>query len=49
MSLHLLDLRPVKDLDPSEKVAMPVSIALLPDGTTFVVSRYADVVWDFYP
>lgn len=49
MSLHLLDLRPVKDFDPSEKAAMPVSIALLPDGTTFVVSRYADVVWDFYP
>lgn len=49
MSLHLLDLRPIKDLDPLEKVAMPVSIALLPDGTTFVVSRYADVVWDLYP
>lgn len=49
MSLHLLDLRPVKDLDPSDKAKLPVSISLLPDGTPFVVSRYADVVWDFYP
>jgi hypothetical protein len=49
VSLHLLDLRPAKDLDPTEKVVLPVSIALLPDGTTFIVSRYSDVVWDFYP
>jgi integrase len=49
MSLHLLDLRPIKDLSLSEKSNLPVSISLLPDGTRLVVSRYTDVVWDFYP
>lgn len=49
MSLHLLDLRPIKDFTPAAKANLPVSIALLPDGTPVVVSRYGDVVWDFYP
>jgi integrase len=49
MSLRLLDLRPIKDLSLLEKAKLPVSIALLPDGTRHVVSRYTDVVWDFYP
>jgi integrase len=49
MSLHLLDLHPIKDLAPSEKANLPVSITLLPDGTRLVVSHYTDVVWDFYP
>ena len=49
MSLHLLDLRPIKDLSLSEKANLPVSIALLPDGTRLVVSCFTDVVWDLYP
>lgn len=49
MSRLVLDLRPIKDFAPSEKANLPVSIALQPDGTSFVVSRYADDVWDFYP
>lgn len=49
MSLHLLDLRPIKDFAPAEKANLPVSIALLPDGTPHVVSRYGDPIWDFYP
>lgn len=28
---------------------MPVSITLQADGSPFIVSRYADEVWDFYP
>lgn len=28
---------------------MPVSIMLQADGTPFIVSRYADEIWDFYP
>lgn len=49
MTLHLLDLRPIKDITPVEKSHLPVSIALQPDGTTLVVSRFGDLVWDFYP
>ena len=49
MSLHLLDLRPIKDLSLSEKANLPVSIALLPDGTRLVVSLFTDVIWDLYP
>lgn len=48
MSLHLLDLRAIKDFAPADKAQLPVSIALLPDGT-LVVSRFGDVIWDFYP
>ncbi|HJV50645.1 MAG TPA: integrase [Noviherbaspirillum sp.] len=49
MSLYLLDLRPIKDFAPADKAQLPVSIALLPDGTPLMVSRYGDVIWDFYP
>lgn len=49
MSLHLLDLRPIKDLASADKATLPVSIDLLPDGTPHVVSRYGDAIWDFYP
>ncbi len=49
MSLHLLDLRPIKDFPPADKANLAVSIALLPDGTPEVVSRYGEAIWDFYP
>jgi len=49
MSLHLLDLRPLTDLSAAVKMDMPVSIAMQPDGTPWVVSRYHDPVWDWYP
>ena len=49
MSLHLLDMRPLKGLDPTEKANIPVSIAVEPDGTRLVVSRYRDPIWDWYP
>lgn len=49
MSLHLLDLRPIKEFCPADKANLAVSITLLPGGTTMVVSRYGDFIWDFYP
>jgi len=49
VSLHLLDLRPIKGFAPADKAILPVSIDLLPDGTPHVVSRYGDAIWDFYP
>lgn len=49
VSLHLLDLRPIKDFAPADKANLSVSIALQPDGTPHVVSRYDDPIWDFYP
>ncbi len=49
MSLHLLDLRPIKNIAPSEKADLPVSIMIQPDGTQLVVSRFGDYIWDFYP
>ena len=49
MSLHLLDLRPIKGLSSREKATLPVSIALLPDGSHVAVSCFGDDVWDFYP
>lgn len=49
MTLHLLDLRPIKEFSSSDKKSMAVSIALMPDGSKQIVSRYGDLVWDFYP
>ena len=49
MSLHLLDLRPIKGFCAADKANLPVSIAIQPSGSSLVVSRYADEVWDFYP
>ena len=49
MSLHLLDLRPIKNIEPSAKADLPVSIMIQPDGTQWVVSRFGDDIWDFYP
>jgi len=49
MSLHLLDLRPIKDIPTADKARWPVSITLQPDGTPLVVSRWGDEVWDWYP
>lgn len=49
MNLDQFDLRPIKFFTPSEKATLPVSIAIQPDGKPFVVSRYEDDVWDFYP
>ena len=49
MSLHLLNLRPIREFSPEEKANLAVSIALMPDGTQVVVSRYGDFIWDFYP
>lgn len=49
MSLHLLDLRPIKDFTPAGKANLAVSIAPLFDGTPMVVSLYSDLIWDFYP
>ncbi len=49
VSLHLLDLRPIKDFAHDDKFNLAVSIAQMPDGTPFVVSRYEDLIWDFYP
>ena len=49
MSQHLLDLRPIKDFAREDKFNLAVSIDLIPDDMPFVVSRYGDVIWDFYP
>lgn len=49
MSAHLLDLRPIRDLDLTTKAILPVSTAVLDDGKAQIVSRYRDPVWDFYP
>lgn len=49
MTLHLLDLRLIKEFTPADKENLAVSIALLPDGTPMVVSRYGDFIWDLYP
>jgi len=39
----------IRDLPLDEKLRWPVSIALTPGGEQLVVSRYGDVVWDFWP
>ena len=49
MSLHLLDLRPIKEIHAADKVRWTVSMTLQPDGTPLVVSRWGDEVWDWYP
>lgn len=49
VSLHLLDMRSIKDFARDDKFNLAVSIAQMPNGTPSVVSRYGDVVWDFYP
>jgi hypothetical protein len=49
VNLSLLDLRPIKFFDFEGKQNLVISIALQPDGTPLVVSRYGDDIWDFYP
>lgn len=49
MTLALLDMRPITALSATEKSALPVSIVLDSKGNPFVVSRFGDSVWDFYP
>ena len=49
MSLHLLDLRHIKAIPAADKARWPVSMTLQPDGTPLVVSRWGDLVWDWYP
>lgn len=49
MNLHLLDLRPIKNLASAEKSNLPVSVTTTPDGKLLVINRYGDSVWDFYP
>ena len=49
MSLHLLDLRSIKEFSPADKANLTVSMTIMPDGTPQVVSRYGDLIWDFYP
>lgn len=49
MSLHLLDLRPIKEFSSADKANLTVSMTLMPNGTPLVVSCYSDLVWDFYP
>lgn len=49
MNLHLLNLRPIKDFSRAEKDDLAVSVVSLLDGKPMVVSRYGDLIWDFYP
>jgi integrase len=49
MSSHLLDLSPIKEFSSQAKLSLPVSIAHELDDTPFVVSRFGDDIWDFYP
>lgn len=49
LSLSLLDLRPLKGAAPTEKALRPVSVAMQPDGSSLVVSRFGDLLWDWYP
>ncbi len=49
MSLHLLNPQPINGFSPKKKASLPVSIAIQPNGTPIVVSRYEDDTWDFYP
>lgn len=49
MSLHLLDLRSIKEFSPADKANLTVSMTIMPDRSPLVVSRYSDLVWDFYP
>jgi len=39
----------IKGLSLAEKVQWPVSMTVAPDGTQMVVSRYGDLIWDFWP
>lgn len=49
MGAALPALKPIRAVEPVERDDFPVSIALAPDGSTIVVSRFADDVWNFYP
>jgi len=49
MTLHLLDLRPLKEMPRPHKMAMPVSVIQHGHGEPIVISRFGDDKWDFYP
>jgi integrase len=49
MSAPLPTLVPIKSVDPAARDDFAVSLALVPDGSPMVVSRFDDDVWDFYP
>jgi integrase len=40
---------PITTLDSPEKCRLPVSIAIDANGSQLVISRFEDVVWDFWP
>lgn len=41
--------RLIRHIHVAEREALPVSLALSPDGSQIVVSRFGDDIWDFYP
>lgn len=49
MGVPLPDFKVIRAVVPAERDDFPVSLALAPDGSIIVVSRFADDVWDFYP
>lgn len=49
MGAPLPELQPIRAVEPAKRDDLPVSFALAPDGSTIVVSRFADKLWDFYP
>ena len=49
MGAPLPAFQPIRLVDPAKRNDLPVSLALAPDGSTIVLSRFADHVWDFSP
>ena len=49
MILQLVKAWPITALDSPEKCRLPVSIAIDASGNQLVISRFEDVVWDFWP
>ncbi len=37
------------DIHKNEKMRLPVSISAQPDGTAIIISRFEDLVWEFWP
>lgn len=49
MSAALPTLLPIKEVAPAKRGNFSVSLAVTPDGSMMVVSRFGDDIWDFYP
>ncbi|MDA8347665.1 MAG: tyrosine-type recombinase/integrase [Pseudomonadota bacterium] len=49
MSVPLPALKLIRAVSPARRGAFVVSLAPSPEGSTIVVSRFADAVWQFYP